>query len=311
MRRIDFRALWTMARDALAAWSDDYASSMGAALAYYTIFSIAPLFVIVIAIAGVFFGADAAQNAIYSELRGLVGDGGATAIQAMVKGASNPAQSAFAALVGVIALMLGATSVFSELQSDLDRIWRAPAATRPSGVWSLVRARLLSFGMIVGIGFLLLVLLVVSAALAALARWWTPLLGNTGVLLHALDFIVSLTMVTGLFALIYKILPRVSIGWHDVWIGAAVTALLFTIGKLAIGFYIGRSALVSSFGAAGSVVLLLVWVYYSAQVFLLGAEFTWVYAHRYGSRVGCDVPVPETLPRRDSTPASAGKPASV
>ena len=174
--------------------------------------------------------------------------------------------------------------MFAELQSDLDRIWRAEAAKPASGIWRFLRARLLSFGMVLALAFLLLVSLVVSAALAAVGRWWGGWFEGWAILLEVAELLVSFAITTGLFALIYKLLPRVDIAWRDVWIGAAVTALLFTVGKLLIGLYIGRSGIASGFGAAGSFVVLLVWVYYSTQIFLLGAEFTWVYAHEHGSR---------------------------
>ncbi len=186
-------------------------------------------------------------------------------------------------------LLLGATTVFAELQSALDRIWKAPAAQRKEGVWAMLRARVLSFGLILAIGFLLLVSLVLSAALAALGTFWGSLFGGWEALLHVANLVVSVLVVTVLFAVIYKFLPRVNIAWHDVWVGAAVTAILFSIGKFLIGLYIGKSGVVSGFGAAGSLAVVLVWVYYSAQIFLLGAEFTWVYAHEFGSRQGEDM----------------------
>jgi membrane protein len=282
---MNFKDVWILIRESVSAWVDDYAPSMGAALAYYTLFSIAPLLLIVIAIAGFFFGAEAAQGEILAQLRGLIGDEGALAVQGLLKSASQPGHGALATLIGVFTLVLGATTVFSELQSALDRIWRAPALKeQSSGIWTLIRTRLLSLGMVLGIGFLLLVSLVLSAVLSALGKWWGGLFGGWEVLLQLINFVVSFAIITGLFAMIYKILPRVKIDWHDVWIGAAVTALLFTIGKFAIGLYLGKSAVASGFGAAGSFVVLLIWVYYSAQIFLLGAEFTWVYAHQHGSR---------------------------
>ena len=271
-----------MLRDSVAGWRADYAPSMGAALSYYMIFSIAPLLVIVIAIAGLAFGAEAASGAIFEQMRGMVGDSGAAAIQGLVKSASRPATSIFAAALGLVTLLLGATTVLGELQTALDRIWRAPPVTQ-RGWWRLLRDRMLSFGMILVIGFLLLVSLVLSAAIVAIGDWWGPWFGKMRWLLEAANFAVSFVVVTALFAMIYKMLPRVRIAWRDVWIGAAVTALLFTAGKFLIGLYIGKSGVSSGFGAAGSVVVLLVWVYYSAQIFLLGAEFTWVYARTYGS----------------------------
>jgi uncharacterized BrkB/YihY/UPF0761 family membrane protein len=190
----------------------------------------------------------------------------------------------FAALVSIALIAIGATTVFAELQSDLDRIWKAPAVKKPEGLWGMLRSRVLSLGLVVSIGFLLLVSLVVSAALAAFGKWWGGVFGNVEWLFHILDFVVSIGVITVMFALMYKILPSLKIAWHDVWIGAVVTALLFTIGKFAVGLYVGKAGVASSFGTAGSLAVLLVWVYYSAQIFLLGAEFTWVFAHRFGSR---------------------------
>jgi len=284
MHKARLTALWSLVKESVSAWDDDYAPSMGAALAYYTIFSVAPLIIIVIAVSGIVFGEDAARGQIFAQLRSLIGPEGATAIEGLVKSASQPAKSTIAAIAGVVALIVGATTVFAELQSDLDRIWQVPAAPKASGIWNLLRTRVLSFGLVLGMGFLLLVSLVISAALSALATLYGGWFNSYETALQAVNFIVSFAVVTGLFAMIYKLLPRVPISWHDVWIGAAVTALLFDIGKLAIGLYLGKSSVVSGFGAAGSLVVLLIWVYYSAQIFLLGAEFTWAYAHRYGSR---------------------------
>ena len=278
--------LWVMVQHSVSAWIDDYAPSMGAALAYYTMFSIAPLLVIVIAVAGIMFGNEAAQGHVLAELRGIMGEEGALAVEGLLRSVSDPEKSALAAFVGIITLLVGATTVFGELQSALDRIWRAEATTAFEGPWRWLQTRMLSLGMILGIGFLLLVSLVMSAGLAALGAWWGPLFGGWAVILQTSNFIVSFVIITLVFAMIYKYLPRVSIGWRDVWIGAAVTALLFTIGKLLIGLYLGRTSTASAFGAAGSLVVLLIWVYYSAQIFLLGAEFTWVYTHRHGSRAG-------------------------
>jgi membrane protein len=290
-----------MLKDSVRAWLADYAPSMGAALSYYTIFSIAPLLIIVIAIAGLAFGAQAASGAIFEQMRGMVGDSGATAIQGLVQSASKPAASVFAALTGIITLVLGATSVLGELQSALDRIWRAPPAVGGRW-WRMLRTRLLSFGMILVIGFLLLVSLVLSAALVAIGDWWGPWFGKMRWLFEALNFALSFAVVTALFAMIYKMLPRVRIAWRDVWIGAAVTALLFTAGKFLIGLYIGKSGVSSGFGAAGSVVVLLVWVYYSSQIFLLGAEFTAIYTYRHGSLRGVAPPGAPAIPAKPGVP---------
>ena len=281
-----FKAVTTLFRAAAVNWIDDHAQSMGAALAFYMIFSIAPLLLIVISIAGLVFGEAAARGEIVSQLQGLMGADAAKAIEGLLESVNKPGKGILSTLIGIVVLLIGATTVFGELQDALDRIWRAPAR-QGSGLWNLLRARLLSFGMILGVGFLLIASLVVSAGLSALGRWWAPLFGGWEVLLQVVNFAVSFALVTAVFAMIYKIMPRVKIEWHDVWIGAAVTSLLFTIGKFLTGLYIGKSGVASGFGAAASLVVLLIWVYYSAQIFLLGAEFTWVYAHTFGSLKIC------------------------
>ena len=275
------KAFISLAKTAAVAWNEDFASSMGAALAYYTVFSIAPLLVIVGAIAAIAFGHDAAQQEILGQAREMLGAQGASVLEAMLKKAQRPLDGTIASALSVVALIFGAVGVFNELESDLNRIWKL-TAHKPSGIWGLVRARALSFGMIVAIGFLLLVSLIVSAALTASGRYWAAWFANIEVVLHAANFAVSLAVITVLFAMIYKFLPRTHVRWKDVWIGAAVTALLFTIGKFAIGLYLGSSIAVSSYGAAGALAILLLWVYYSAQIFLLGAEFTKAYADRHG-----------------------------
>ena len=273
-----------MIKAAVSAWVDDYGPSMGAALSYYTLFSLAPLLIIVIAVAGLVFGQEAAQGEIVAQLRGIMGEEGAVAVEGLLKTVREPAKGVVAIIAGVAFVLLGATAIFAELQSALDRIWRVPALKEP-GLWHLLRTRVLSFGLVLGLGFLLVVSLVVSAALAALGKWWGGWFKGWDVVLEILNFVISFGIFTLLFATIYKVMPRARISWRDVWIGAAVTALLFAFGKVLIGLYLGRSSLASGFGAAGSFVLLLAWVYYSAQIFLLGAEYTWVYANRHGSRV--------------------------
>jgi len=253
---------WAIAREAVKAWNDDYAPSMGAALAYYTLFSLAPLLLIVIAVAGTAFGDAAVRGEISAQLTDLMGPQGAQAVEDLVRNADRPGAGAIAMVTGTVALLLGASAVFGELQNALDRIWRAPARKQDQGWFNLVRSRLLSFGMILAVAFVLMVSLVTSAALSALGKWW------------ALDGAASFAVTTLMFALIYKIIPRVRIRWRDVWLGAAVTAALFAVGKFLIGLYLGRSGVASVFGAAGSLVAMMAWVYYSAQIFLLGAEFT-------------------------------------
>jgi membrane protein len=264
---------------------------MGAALAFYTLFSIAPLLIMVIAVLSLILGRDAAQGHILDQLRAVTGAAGAQAVEDLLKSANNPAKNALTALVGTVILLLGATTVFTELYGNLNRIWHSPTAPKVSGILHLLRTRILTFGMILGIQFLLLVSLVVSAGLAAAGEWWGARFSGWPLVYRALTFIVSLAIYTVAFAMIYKYLPRARIAWHDVWIGATVTAILFEIGRLLIGL-VGMASLTSAFGAAGSLVVLLIWVYYSAQVFLLGAEFTKVYAYRRGSRVGEEAPAP-------------------
>jgi membrane protein len=276
--------IWHLMRLSVAAWIDDYAPSMGAALAYYTLFSIAPLFIIAIAVAGLFFGEEAARGEIVAQIQDLIGREGAVAVQALLTSANAPAKGLFATLVSVVTLLIGAATVFAELQSALDRIWRIPAPANPNGIWILLRTRLLSYGIVLGLGFLLLVSLLFSAALAAFGNWSSSFFAGRQGLLQAINFALSFATTTFMFAMIYKLIPRASIAWRDVLVGAAVTALLFEAGKTLIGIYLGTTGVASGFGAAGSLVVLLVWVYFSAQIFLLGAEFTWVYSHQYGSR---------------------------
>jgi membrane protein len=229
----------------------------------------------------------------------------------MVANAAQPKEGILATVIGVFVLIIGATTVFGELQNDLDRIWRAPAREEIGGVWRLLRSRLLSLGMILGIAFLLMVSLVFDAVLQSLGKMWGTGAGKA--IAQVVNFFVAFGLTTTIFAMIYKLMPRAKIEWHDVWVGAAVTAALFAIGKFLIGLYIGRSAVASSFGAAGSLVVVMIWVYYSAQIFLLGAEFTWVYAHTYGSRRGERRPRPEDSapvePRSPSGPSRPARPA--
>jgi membrane protein len=267
----------------VTAWMDDYAQSMGAALAYYTLFSIAPFLIIVIALAGLVFGQDAARGEIAVKIQTLIGLEGGIAVQALLKSAANPARNVAAMLVSVITLVIGATTVFSELQSDLDRIWRVPVPAGENGIWALLRSRLLSFGLVLGLGLLLLVSLVISAALAAVGTWWEEFFRGWKTVLYAVDFCISLAISTVLFAMIFKLMPRTRIAWRDVWIGALATALLIGSGKYLIGMYLGIAGITSTFGAAASLVILLMWVYFAAQIFLLGAEFTRVYSYEYGS----------------------------
>lgn len=277
---------WSLVKESVQAWNDDYAQSMGAALAYYTAFSLAPLLVIVIAIGGLVFGQQAARGEIVDQLTTLLGRQSARTIESLLTAASQPASGVLASIVGLVMLFIGATSVLAELQSSLDRIWRMPAVTSSTGLVAMLRARIFSFGMVVAMGFLLLVSLVIGAVLAALGAWSGTIVAGELHLFEAINIVVSFGITTALFAVAYRLLPRAHIAWSDVWIGAVATAVLFTLGKFVIGLYIGRAGIASAFGAAGSLIIILVWVYYSAQIFLLGAEFTWVFAHRHGSRAG-------------------------
>jgi membrane protein len=269
------KPLWSLMKESANAWMEDRAASMGAALAYYTAFSIAPLLIIAIAVAAVVFGRDAAQGAVVAQLQGLLGETGGAAIAGILRSTADFGSSRLATIIGVSALVIAATTAFVELQDDLDRIWKAEPRVG-SGIVNLIRSRLLSFGMVLFMGFLLAVSLVLSAAVAALGNY----LFSGEFLLQAATFAVSFAVTTTLFATIYKVLPNVHIEWKDVWIGAGFTAVLFEIGKVLIGLYIGKSSVGSAFGAAGPFVVLMLWIYYSTQIFLLGAEFTFAYTHR-------------------------------
>ena len=274
----------SIATHSVRAWFEHNASSLGAALAFYTLFSVAPILIITVAIAGYVFGAAHAQSEVLAQLQGLIGDAGATAVRELLSSAQYSEKRGLAAAVGVVTLVVGATSVFGELQNALERIWRTPRRRREVGWWRFMRGRVLSVGMVLGVGFLLLVSLVASAALAAFGGWLGRSFPALEIVLPLADLVFSFGMTVLLFALIYKYVPRESISWGDVWVGATVTALLFTVGKALIGLYLGRSSFNSAYGAAGSLIVLLLWIYYSAQIFLLGAEFTRAFTYRRGSR---------------------------
>ncbi|HEY9094287.1 MAG TPA: YihY/virulence factor BrkB family protein [Hydrogenophaga sp.] len=275
---------WAMCKAAVQGWVDDRAASMGAALSYYTFFSMAPLLLVVISVAGLVLGRDAAQGHLMDELVGLFGRQAAASIQAMVASASEPAESWWGTLVGLGAMLVGATTVFAELQGALDRIWQVPDRPAGSGLWGLLRARVLSFGLILGLAFLLMVSLVVGAVVTALGRWWSGVLGPWEWVVQGLNFGFGFLITSTIFAMIYKLMPRAYVQWKDVWVGSLVTSAMFSVGKFLIGLYLGASGVASAYGAAGSLAVVLIWVYYSAQVFLMGAEFTWVYARARGSR---------------------------
>ena len=281
--RLPFRQICSVAYQAIAGWVEHNDSNMGAALAFYTMFAIAPILVIAVAVAGYVFGPHVAETQVLQQLSALLGDTGAKAIRDLLLSAHYSDQKGFAAIVGIITLLVGATSVFGELQYTLDRIWNTPPA-KAVVWWQIVRKRVLSIGLVLGVGFLLMVSLVVSAALTAVENFFDTFMTQWAVILPIIDLTLSFAMTTLLFAMIYKYIPRERLAWSDVWTGAAVTALLFTIGKFLIGIYLGKSSFNSAYGATGSLVVLLLWIYYSAQIFLLGAEFTRVVTYEYGSR---------------------------
>jgi membrane protein len=282
---------------ALGSWQADKVPRLGAALAYYTLFTIAPVLIVVIAIAGAVFGQEAVRGEISTQLDNLIGGEGARAVEGMLEAASRPRESRLATILGSVTLVIAATGAFLELQAALNTIWRVKPDPKPGiNFREFFTRRLRSFGLVVSIGFLLMVSLAVSAGLAAAARWLSARAPGLPTLLLVVNTIVSVAVITALFAVLYRVLPDVRLRWRDVAVGALATAVLFTIGKQLIGLYLGRSSTVSMYGAAGSLVVLLVWVYYSAQIVLLGAEFTRVYTERDRGK-----PKPENFARRDPT----------
>lgn len=269
----------------LHAWIDHRAGSKGAALAFYSLFSMAPVLILAIAVAGYFFGADAAQGEIIAQIEGLVGRNGAQAIQALLAGARDPATGLAATMIASVLLLIGATSVFVELKGSLDELWGV-APPKGLAVIGFLRTQLHAFGLVLVLAFLLLVSLVLSAALAVLERYAGSVWNSAYDILASLSSVIAFGVIASLFAVIYKALPDAPLSWRDVWIGATFTAVLFSLGKYVIGLYLGKSGAASSFGAAGSLIALLLWVYYSAQIFFLGAEFTRQYALGFGSLRG-------------------------
>jgi membrane protein len=291
-------------KEAGAGWTEDKISVHGAALAFYTIFSIAPLLIIIIAIAGLAFGEQASKGQIFSAIQGLVGEYGARSIQAFVhSAASEPRVGLIASVIGLATLLIGASEVFAQLQESLNTIWGV--ATKPGkGNRVFIRRRLLTFSMIIAIGFLLLVTLVISAGLAALGQFVGARLPGGFFIWQVVNALVSFTITTLLFGAILKILPDVNLEWRDVWLGAAVTALLFTVGKLLIGLYLGHSGIASTYGAAGSLVVVLLWVYYASQILLFGAEFTRAYTVFHGRSISAKAGSTLLAPREEKARAA-------
>jgi membrane protein len=269
-------------REVFDEWSKDDALSLGAALAYYTIFSMAPLLVLVIAIAGLVFGREAAQGEIVGQLRGTIGEAGAQTIEDMIARASQPSSGILATVISLVTMFFGASTTFAQLQGSLNKIWDAKRSR--SGVRGQVQRRLVAFSMILAIGILLFLTLAASAALSAVHTWLELYFPIAAQVLPLANLVLSFAVVTALFAMIFKVLPDTRIEWRDVWAGAAMTAVLFTIGKAALAVYLGRASVTSVYGAAGSLVLILLWIYYSAQILFLGAEFTEVWSRWRGSR---------------------------
>jgi membrane protein len=282
--RLNMETVVGLAKETFIRWIDDKASALAAALSYYALFSIAPLLLIAVAVAGFVFGSQAAQGQLYSQIAGLIGSDSAATIQSLMANMHHQTSGGImATAVGVLTLLFGATGVFAQLQDSLNTIWRAKSPTT-NGILDWFRVRFLSFSVVLGTGFLLLVSLILSAVLAAVGEFVGDVIPGWIVLGHVISNGITLGGVTLLFAMIYKVLPDTYVAWRDVWLGALVTAFLFTVGKFAIGFYLGQATVASSYGAAGSLVILLLWVYYSAMLLYLGAEFTHVYSLRRGSR---------------------------
>ena len=309
---------WSMIKETVYEFIDDSCLSRGAAIAYYTLFSLAPILVIAIAIAGFAFGEDAAQGALTGQIQGLIGQQGADLVQSMVKGASNRHAGTIATVIGIIVLIILSTGVFAELQADLNAIWKAEApASVSESVSAIVKTRAISLGLVAALGFLLLVSLVVSAALAAVSQQVNAAFPGAAVLFRIASVVVTFILIAVMFAAIYKVLPDKLLSWHDVGVGAIATALLFTGGKFLIGLYIGTTTIASSYGAAGTAIVLLLWIYYSAEIFLLGAEFTKIYARHRGDPAAPPAPgseqpkpTPTTASLTRATPAQATRAAS-
>jgi membrane protein len=276
-----FHAIWTLLRDTVRSWKEDQASRLAAALSYYTIFSVAPLLILVIAIAGWAFNKEAASIRLFEQIQALVGTDGASVLKTMVQNAGQSGNTFLATTIGLVVLLIGASGAFIQLQSALNTIWGVQAK-HGHGVLIFIRKRLLSFSMVLVIGFMLLVSLVLSAILAGMGQFLSRVLPFPGALLQLFNFVISFAVTALLFTLIFRVLPDVLVKWKDVWVGGVATALLFSMGRYWIGLYLGRGSVSSAYGAAGSFVILLLWIYYSSQILLFGAEFTKVYANRRG-----------------------------
>jgi membrane protein len=298
MRRL-WKKTWPVIKQTFSEWSGDKCPRLGAALSYYTVFSIAPVLIVAIAIAGIFLGHQAAQGKIVDQLSGLLGSDAAQMLQSAI-GKAAQTRHGLAAAIGIGTLLLGATGVMIELQDALNTVWKV--LPKPGGgVKRFVRARIMALALVLSLGFLLMVSLVMSAGLEGFAKWAGGFLPRWIALGYVLNYGVSVGIIALFFALIFKVLPDAKVAWKDVWVGAFTTSVLFHVGKYLIALYIGRASVASTFGAAGSMAVLLVWIYYSSQIMLLGAELTRAYANRYGHQVVPDenaVPAPHAAPER-------------
>jgi membrane protein len=298
------RVAYRLIKETVADWSADEAPRLAASLAYYTVLSLAPLLVLAVSMASVVFGEEAARGEIAAELSRVVGPEAGEGIQSLIAHANRPESGSFSTIIGVVVLFVGASGVFGELQAALDRIWNVKP--RPGrGFYGILRDRFLSFTMVLGVAFLLLVSLLVSAALSAAGAFFSERLPGGELLWQALNLLISLTVITFLFALIFKVIPDVQVGFRDVWLGALVTAFLFDLGKLALSLYLGRESVSSPYGAAGSLIVLTIWIYYAAQILFLGAEFTQVYARHRGRRIPPTKNAVADEDRRHDTPTPA------
>lgn len=268
-----------------AGWLAHDASTMGAALAFYTVFSIAPIIIIAIGVASVVMQGDTLRADLLAQAQNLLGPTGASAVRELLRSADYLGRSRYATSIGIVTLLFGASSVFVELQNSLDRIWEIPKRKRMSGVWRILRARFLSLGLVLGVGFLLMASLVISTLMVAIGAWLSSLLGHWRTTFLVIDVLLTVGIAAVLFALLFKYVPQERLAWSDVWIGGVVTAILFSFGKFAIGYYLGKTAFSSIYGIAGSFLVLLLWTYYTAQIFLFGAEFTRQYSLLFGTRV--------------------------
>lgn len=277
--------MWDLLKTTWKEWNEDEASLLAAALSYYTAVSIAPLLVLVLVIVGMFLGQAAAEGELVTQLRAAMGTEGAQFLETVIQNADQPTLASVAGILSFLTLLWGSTNVFAQLQNSLNKIWNVERKPN-AGIWATLRSRLLSFTMVLGVAFMLLVSLVLSTFLSVFVKWGHGLLPGADFVWQIVNFLVSFGVITLLFAAIFKVLPDVKIAWRDVWLGAVVTALLFTIGKYLLGLYLANAG--SAYGAVGSLVVFLLWVFYSAQILFMGAEFTQVYARRYGSGIHPD-----------------------